>query len=119
VLRSFRVPFVFLNKIFINLSCFLIGIPSNSPIVRSCWTGRKEKGLELSKSTGVLKHWFNGELGYGFIDPDDGGEAVFVHHTGIATHAKARALSEGTRVTYEVIRRKAGGLWAQDVCETG
>ena len=75
--------------------------------------------MELDQRTGTVKSWYNGEGGYGFIRPDDGGEAVFVHHTGIAAHAKARALSEGTRVTYEVIRRKAGGLWAQDVCETG
>jgi len=75
--------------------------------------------LALNRSTGILKYWFNGELGYGFIDPDDGGEAVFVHHTGIAAHAEAKPLGKGTPVTYEVIRRKMGGLWAKDVCKTG
>ncbi|MDQ3966523.1 MAG: cold shock domain-containing protein, partial [Actinomycetota bacterium] len=38
----------------------------------------------MSQRTGIVGCWFNGEGGYGFICPEDGGEAVFVHHTGIA-----------------------------------
>jgi len=76
------------------------------------------KVLELSQRTGIIEYWFNGEGGYGFIHPDDGGEAVFVHHTGIAARTKAKSLKEGVRVTYEVARRKMGGMWAKDVCET-
>ena len=75
--------------------------------------------MALSQRMGVIKRWFGGEGGYGFIHPEDaGGEAVFVHHTGIAAHAKAKSLSEGARVTYEVVRKKTGGLWAKDVCRT-
>ena len=69
-------------------------------------------------STGIVGSWFNGEGGYGFIRPEDGGKAVFVHHTGIAAYAKAKSLKKGARVTYEVVRRKMGGLWAKDVCLT-
>lgn len=72
--------------------------------------------MALSQRMGIVKCWFNGEDGYGFIHPDDGGEAVFVHHTGVAPYAKVKALNEGARVTYEVARRKMGGLWATDVC---
>jgi CspA family cold shock protein len=72
----------------------------------------------LSQKTGIVERWFNGEGGYGFIHPDDGGEAVFVHHTGIAAHAKANSLKEGVRVSYEVVRRKMAGVWAKDVRTT-
>jgi CspA family cold shock protein len=73
----------------------------------------------LRQSTGTVKCWFNGEGGYGFILPDGGDEAVFVHHSGIAADTKAKSLKAGVRVTYEVARRKMGGMWAIDVCTTG
>ena len=81
---------------------------------------RRRKVLQqlLSQRTGIVGRWFNGEGGYGFIHPDDGGEAVFVHHTGIAAHTKTKSLKEGVRVSYEVVRRKMAGAWAKDVCTT-
>ena len=79
--------------------------------------GRKVLEL-LSQKTGIVGRWFNGEGGYGFIRPDDGGEAVFVHHTGIAARTEAKSLKEGVRVSYEVVRRKMGGMWAEGVCKT-
>ena len=71
--------------------------------------------MALSHKTGIVGCWFNGEGGYGFIHPDDGGEAVFVHHTGIAAYTTAKSLKEGGRVSYEVAQRKLGGIWAKDV----
>lgn len=72
--------------------------------------------MALNQRVGTIKCWFNGEDGYGFIRADDRDEVVFVHHTGVVAYTKANSLSEGVRVTYEVVRRKMGGLWAKDVC---
>ncbi len=48
---------------------------------------------------GTVK-WFNEEKGYGFITPDEGGEDLFVHYTGIEGSG-FRSLKEGERVSYE------------------
>jgi CspA family cold shock protein len=55
---------------------------------------------------GTVK-WFSQDKGYGFIKPDDGGEDVFVHHTGIAGEG-FRILDEGDKVTYEVAEGRKG-----------
>jgi cold shock protein len=55
---------------------------------------------------GTVK-WFSQDKGYGFIKPDDGGEDVFVHHTGIAGEG-FRTLDEGDKVTYEVTEGRKG-----------
>ncbi len=46
---------------------------------------------------GTVK-WFSQDKGYGFIKPYDGGEDIFVHHTGIAGEG-FRTLDEGDKVT--------------------
>jgi cold shock CspA family protein len=51
-------------------------------------------------STGTVK-WFNAEKGFGFIEPDDGGQDVFVHFSAIADRGGYRSLDEGQRVSYD------------------
>ena len=55
---------------------------------------------------GTVK-WFSDENGYGFISPDDGGEDLFVHHTGIAGNG-FKSLQEGDKVSYEATQGKKG-----------
>jgi CspA family cold shock protein len=55
---------------------------------------------------GTVK-WFDNDKGYGFIEPDDGSEDVFVHHSGIAGSG-FKSLDEGAKVSYEVTQGKKG-----------
>jgi CspA family cold shock protein len=51
-------------------------------------------------ATGTVK-WFNDQKGYGFIQPDEGGNDVFVHISAVEK-AGLRTLAEGQKVSYEV-----------------
>jgi CspA family cold shock protein len=55
-------------------------------------------------ATGTVK-WFNGQKGFGFIEPDDGGKDVFVHISAVE-RAGLRGLNEGQKVTYEVVNER-------------
>lgn len=55
---------------------------------------------------GTVK-WFNGEKGFGFIAPDDGGADVFVHYSEIQSTGY-RSLDEGQKVTYTVTQGAKG-----------
>ena len=51
-------------------------------------------------ATGTGK-WFNGQKGFGFIAPDDGGNDVFVHISAVE-RAGLSGLAEGQKISYEV-----------------
>jgi cold shock protein len=57
-------------------------------------------------SKGTVK-WFNGQKGYGFIQPDDGGKDVFVHISAVE-RAGLSGLNEGQQVTFEIERGQQG-----------
>ena len=58
-------------------------------------------------ATGTVK-WFNGDKGYGFIQPDSGGQDVFVHISAVE-QAGMRGLNEGQKLDYEVLSDKRSG----------
>lgn len=51
--------------------------------------------------------WFNDKKGFGFIEPDGGGEDIFVHHTSIVSEG-FRTLAEGQSVEYEIVKGPKG-----------
>jgi CspA family cold shock protein len=55
---------------------------------------------------GTVK-WFNGEKGYGFITPDDGGSDLFVHYSEISGSGY-RSLNDNDRVEFEVTQGQKG-----------
>jgi CspA family cold shock protein len=55
---------------------------------------------------GTVK-WFSDEKGYDFISPDEGGEDVFVHHSGIVGNGY-KSLDEGAKVSYEATQGQKG-----------
>lgn len=51
-------------------------------------------------ASGTVK-WFNVNKGFGFIQPDDGGDDAFVHITALEK-AGLRNLNEGQKVKYDL-----------------
>ena len=51
-------------------------------------------------ATGTVK-WFNGQKGYGFIQPDEGGADVFVHISAVQ-RAGLQTLNEGQKVSFDI-----------------
>lgn len=62
--------------------------------------------------TGTVK-WFNGQKGFGFIQPDDGGNDVFVHISAVE-RAGMRSLNEGQKVSFDVVADRRSGKSAAD-----
>ena len=56
---------------------------------------------------GTVK-WFNGQKGFCFIQPDDGGNDVFVHISAVE-RAGVGSLNEGQKVSFELERDQRSG----------
>jgi CspA family cold shock protein len=62
---------------------------------------------------GTVK-WFNDAKGFGFIEPEGGGEDVFAHFSAVQMDG-FRTLKQGGRVSYELVQGPKGNL-AQNIC---
>lgn len=60
--------------------------------------------------TGTVK-FYNGQKGFGFIAPDDGGNDVFVHATALE-RAGLHGLAEGQKVSFDTAKDSRTGKLA-------
>lgn len=63
-------------------------------------------------TTGTVK-FFNSTKGYGFIQPDDGTNDVFVHISAVE-RAGMGTLSEGQKVSFDAVRDNRNGKIAAE-----
>ena len=63
-------------------------------------------------TTGTVK-WFNPTKGFGFIQPDDGGQDAFVHISAVQ-RAGLYDLQEGQKVSYDLVADKRSGKMSAD-----
>ncbi len=70
-------------------------------------SGRAKSPPHPERASHAHRHGevFNPDKGFGFIQPEGGGEDVFVHITAVQA-AGLNGLDEGQRVTFEVVRER-------------
>lgn len=56
---------------------------------------------------GTVK-WFNGQKGFGFIQPDDGSKDVFVHISAVE-RAGMSGLNEGQKLSFDLVTDRKSG----------
>lgn len=59
------------------------------------------------ETTGTVK-WFNDQKGFGFIQPNNGGNDVFVHISAVE-RAGMRSLKEGQNISFDLQRDPKNG----------
>jgi cold shock protein len=63
-------------------------------------------------ATGTVK-WFNSQKGFGFIQPESGGQDVFVHISAVE-RAGMSGLNEGQKVSFELAKDRKTGKTSAD-----
>ncbi len=63
-------------------------------------------------TTGTVK-FFNASKGFGFIEPEDGSKDAFVHISAVE-RAGMSTLSEGQKVTFELVSDERSGKMSAD-----
>jgi CspA family cold shock protein len=61
---------------------------------------------------GTVK-WFNGQKGFGFIEPENGDKDVFVHISAVE-RAGMSSLNEGQKVSFDIVADRRSGKSAAE-----
>ncbi|MCH8862958.1 MAG: cold-shock protein [Proteobacteria bacterium] len=64
-------------------------------------------------TNGTVK-WFNATKGFGFIEPEEGGNDAFVHISALE-RAGIPTLADGQKVSYELVAGRDGKEAAEDI----
>lgn len=72
-----------------------------TPVGVSGLTIEHESTIMADRILGKVK-WFNEDKGYGFIEREDGGEDVFLHHSALDSSGGFATIAEDTPVEFEV-----------------
>lgn len=70
----------------------------------ACHPAAKRKMQQMP--SGTVK-WFNADKGYGFIQPDEGDDDLFVHFSAINAEGY-KTLEDGQAVSFEVTQGQKG-----------
>ena len=92
--RALRVELMTSPNLEHNPAAQLCGLPTHT--------------LKESHMTQGTVKWFNGQKGFGFIQPDDGGKDVFVHISAVE-RAGMHSLNEGQKISFEVVLDRRTG----------
>jgi CspA family cold shock protein len=68
---------------------------------------------EISMANGTVK-WFNPTKGFGFIEPENGGNDAFVHISAVE-RAGLHTLNEGQKVSFELQNGRDGKPAAENL----
>lgn len=68
-------------------------------------------------ATGTVK-WFNATKGFGFIQPDEGGQDVFVHISAVE-RAGLGSINEGQKLSYELEKDQRSGKTSAGQLQAG
>jgi CspA family cold shock protein len=64
-------------------------------------------------ATGTVK-WFNANKGFGFIQPDDGGQDVFLHISAVERAGMSNP-NEGAKLSYELEKTPRRAAFPQPI----
>lgn len=64
-------------------------------------------------TNGTVK-WFNAAKGFGFIEPEEGGQDAFVHISALE-RAGIATLNDGQKVSYELVTGRNGKEAAENI----